>query len=513
MNLTTRTIHGIRWSVTSQVVRLFIQFGITAILARLLVPDDFGLVAMVVVFANFAVIFRDIGLASAVVQRERLTEEHLSSGFWLCILVGLFLALALSLSAPIISRFYGDARLQPITIALAFTFFISSFGIVQTALLTRELNFKALAIIEILGIVISGVVAVFLAFLRFGVWSLVWRQIVASIVTVVLLWSVSKWRPKFVFSWKRLSELLGFGLNLTGFNFVNYFNRNLDNLLIGKFLGSLPLGFYNLAYRLLLFPLGNISSVIGKVMFPSLSAIQSDKARVRLAYQKGTRYIAVVTFPLMVGLVILAPQFVRVVFGPQWDRSIFLVRVLASVGIWQSVSSTVGWIYLSQGRTDVLLKWGLFSVCVYATSFTIGLRWNVEGVAVAYAVTALLLTYPGLAIPFRFIDLHVAHFVRQFGSIFSAAVGMSGIVLALRIVLKDAAGISDWMTLVVSVTVGVASYTGLLLVLDRKMCQEIFQLLRHLRPVAPEVATALVVSGVSSKMEEHENMARRVHKE
>ena len=152
-------------------------------------------------------------------------------------------------------------------------------------------------------------------------------------------------------------------------------------------------------------------------------------------------------------------------------------------------------------------------MCVYATAFVVGLRWDVEGVTVAYAVASLLLVYPNFAIPFRFIDLRFGYFAKQFGSIFSAAVGMSGIVLALRIVLKDAAGISDWMTLVVSVTVGVASYTGLLLVLDRKTCHEIFQLLRQLKPFAPEVATALVVSGVTSKMEEHENMARRVHKE
>ncbi len=317
INLTTKTVQGVGWTGTSRIIRLLLQLGITALLARLLTPNDFGLLAMVFVFTNLVMIFRDFGLTAALIQRKGLTEEHLSSSFWINVLTGLLLALLLVVLAPAIAYFYGEDRLTTIIMVLASTFFISSFGIVQVALFTKELNFKPLAIVEILAVAISGIAAVVLAFSGFGVWSLVWYQVISSFVTVFFLWNFSSWRPKLLFRWQRVKELLGFGLNLTGFNLVNYFGRNLDNLLIGKFLGVNPLGFYNLAYRLLLFPLQNISSVTGRVMFPSFSAIQDDKSKVRYAYIKTTRYIATVTFPLMVGFLVVAPQFVIVIFGPQ----------------------------------------------------------------------------------------------------------------------------------------------------------------------------------------------------
>ncbi|MBA7617844.1 Teichuronic acid biosynthesis protein TuaB [subsurface metagenome] len=487
MNLKTKTIQGVGWSGISQIARLLIQFGITAILARLLTPNDFGLLAMVVVFTNFVMIFRDFGLTAALIQRKEIIEEHLSSCFWINILVGFLLTLVFVVLAPFISRFYSKVGLNRIIMILASTFFISSFGIVQGALFTKKMNFKPLAIIEISAVTISGAIAIVLAFSGFGVWSLVWQQIVSNLVRVFFLWIFSSWKPKFVFRWYRAKELLGFGLNLTGFNFVNYFNRNLDNLLIGRFLGSAPLGFYNLAYRLLLFPLNNISSVIGIVMFPGLSMIQDDKNKVCYIYIKATRYIAVITFPLMMGILVVAPQFIIVIFGLQWERSIFLVQILALVGLWQSIGSTVGWIYQSQGRTDILFKWGLFSVTIITIAFIIGLRWDVEGITIAYAFAAFLLMYPNFAIPFKLINLKVSFFVKQFKSIFLATIGMGGIVFILRYYMENTLGENDLFILIATVITGVISYAGLLFVLDKSLYHEVFQLLKQLilKPTSP----------------------------
>jgi PST family polysaccharide transporter len=365
---------------------------------------------------------------------------------------------------------------------LASTFFISSFGIVQTALFTKELKFKPLAIIEISAVAISGMIAVVLASSGFGVWSLVWQQIIFSFVMAILLWSFSSWKPKFLFRWQPVKQLFGFGLNLTGFNFVNYFNRNLDNLLIGKFLGSTSLGFYNLAYRLLLFPLGNISSVIGRVMFPSLSAIQDDKSKVRHNYIKATRYIAVVAFPIMIGLLVVAPQFIRVIFGSQWERSIFLVQVLALVGLVQSILTTVGWVYNSQGRTDIQLRWGIFATCVVTIAFLIGLFWDIQGVVIAYAIAQLLLLYPALAIPFKLIQLRVTEFFKQFKSIFLATMGMGAITfifrffLSLRTVLRT----NELLILMSTVIAGIISYAVLLFMLDKSLYKEILQLIKQI---------------------------------
>ena len=487
LNLREKTVKGVGWSGISQIVRLIIQFGVTAILARLLTPNDFGLLAMVVVFTNFVMIFRDFGLTAAIIQRKELTEEHLSSCFWINILVGLLLTLILVFLAPLISHFYSEPRLIRIIMILASIFFISSFGVIQIALFMKEMNFKSLAIVEILSVVISGTMAIVLAFSGFGVWSLVYQQIVSNLVRVFFLWIFSSWKPKLIFRWLRVKELLGFGFNLIGFNFVNYFNRNLDNLLIGKFLGSTPLGFYNLAYRLLLFPLGNISSVIGRVMFPGLSMIQDDKSKVCSAYIKATRYIAVITFPLMIGLFVVAPQFIIVIFGFQWERSIFLLQILAIVSLMQSIGSTVGWIYQSQGRTDILFKWGLFSVTIITIAFVIGLRGNVEGVTIAYAIAMLILAYPSFAIPFKLINLKVSFFVKQFRSIFLAAIGMGSIVFILRYYMETILSEDDLVILIATVIVGMISYTSLLFLLDRNLYKEIFQLFKQLKlkPTSP----------------------------
>ncbi|TEU00933.1 MAG: MOP flippase family protein [Candidatus Stahlbacteria bacterium] len=487
MNLTTKTVQGVGWSGISRITRLLLQLGMTALLARLLTPNDFGLLAMVVVFTNLVMVFRDFGLTAALIQRKGLAEEHLSSGFWVNVLVGLLLTLLLVALAPAIAYFYGEDRLTLIIMVLASTFFMSSFGIVQTALLTKELNFKPLAIIEISAVAISGTVAIVLAFAGFGVWSLVWQQVISSFVTVIFLWTFSSWRPKLLFRWQRVKELLSFGLNLTGFNFVNYFNRNLDNLLIGKFLGSAPLGFYNLTYQLLLFPLSNISHVAGRVMFPSFSTIQDDKSKVRHSYIRATRYIATVTFPMMIGLLVVAPQFIRVIFGSQWERSIFLVQILALVGLMQSISTLNGTIYQSQGRTDIQFHVGIIFAIIVALFFIIGLHWDVEGVTVAYAIATLLLTYPCFAIPFKLINLKFSYFIKQFNSLFLATVAMGAIVFAFRIFLETTSETSDLVTLISTVVVGIASYTGLLFILDRNLYREVFQLLRQLKPPTQEI--------------------------
>jgi PST family polysaccharide transporter len=209
-------------------------------------------------------------------------------------------------------------------------------------------------------------------------------------------------------------------------------------------------------------------------MFPSLSAIQDDKSSVRYIYIKATRYIAAVTFPLMMGLLVVAPQFIMVVFGPQWERSILLVQILTLVGLMHSIGTTVGWIYQSQGRTDIMFRWGIFSVAVIAIAFVLGLRGDVEGVTIAYAIATLFLAYPSFAIPFKLINLKFSYFIKQFRSIILATIGLGGITFALRLFMETSLGASDLVILIVTAVVGAVSYAGLLFVLDKNLYLEVF---------------------------------------
>ncbi|MHB8895522.1 MAG: MOP flippase family protein [Candidatus Geothermincolia bacterium] len=481
MSLRKKTITGVSWTIVSQISRLVITITVTAILARLLDPKDFGLIAMVAVFTGFFTVVNELGLSSAIIQKRDVTEEDLSSAFWVNLFEGLGITLVLALLAPLIAGFYARSVLKPIVMVLSMIFVISSAGMIQAGLFSKRMNFKTLAICEITASVLGGVTAVTMAVAGFGVWSIVSQVLVQVSVLATLLFVLSSWKPKLILKWKPIRGLLGYGLPLLGFNFVNYFSRNLDNLLIGKYLGASQLGYYDVAYKSLLFPMQNVSQVIGRVMFPALSHLEDDKARVRSAYIKATRYIAILTFPLMAGVAVLAPQLVRVLLGPKWARAIFLIEVLAAIGGLQSIYTTIGWIYLSQGRTGILFLFGVASATIYAGAFIVGLHWNVEGVAVAYAIAFVLVLYPSLAIPFRFIDMKFWHYARQFLTIAVATLCMLAVVLGLRLLLEKVVHAGDLPILVAGIIVGAACYIGILTLIDRELLQGLLQVFRDLR--------------------------------
>jgi PST family polysaccharide transporter len=224
-----------------------------------------------------------------------------------------------------------------------------------------------------------------------------------------LLWNASHWRPQWIFEWAEVKTVSSYSLNLTGYSIFNYFIRNADNLLIGRYLGAQELGYYHLAYRILWYPLGTISGVIGRVMFPTYAQIQEDDARFRRAYLKVARSIALLTFPMMLGLLVLAEPFILTMFGTQWSPVILLVMILAPVGLVQAIGTTVGAIYLAKGRTDWMFKWGIGTGILAMTAFVIGLQWGIIGVATAYAIVSILiLAYPNFSIPFKLIHLRVS---------------------------------------------------------------------------------------------------------
>ena len=221
-----------------------------------------------------------------------------------------------------------------------------------------------------------------------------WYTVLSSVFTAVLTLIYARWVPHFLLGLQHMKGLLGFGANLTGFSFVTYFAQNMDNLLVGRFLGSTALGFYNLAYNLLVLPVSSISDVVGSVMFPALSIIQHDKQLVRDAYVTANRYIAAVSFPLMIWVLVAAPQLIRVVYGPKWISVIPLIQIFALAGIEQSIGTNVWWIFTSQGRTDVMFKLSIFTTVVVVISFVVGLRGGVEGVVVAYTIAIYLNSLP-----------------------------------------------------------------------------------------------------------------------
>ncbi len=470
MDIKTKAVKGVGWMALSQITQMVLQFVIIAILAHLLTPSDFGLIAMIVVFTNFASLFSNLGLTYAIIQKKDASALLLSSTFWVNLGVGLLLTVAFAAFSPLIAAFYEQSALIPLIAVLSLTFLISSLGGIQSALFAKELNFRILAIINMCSLAAGGLAAIILAFDGFGVWALVWFTLTITIIKTALLCVCSKWRPSLTFSWSEERKIIKYGLNLTGFNFVHYFARNLDNLLIGRFLGSAPLGFYDRAYQLMLFPLTNISAVLGQVAFPSLSIIQHDKKRVREAYIEATRLIAAITFPLATGLLVLARPFILTVFGPQWTTSILLVQVLSVASLIQSVETTVGWIYLSQARTDVMFRIGVLGMVVVAISFFVGLKLGgLLGLTISYTVATYLIAYVDLSIAFRQINLRVSYFFKKLQLIIIATFLFGSATFIIRILLDEVAGANNLFVLAVASTLGVFIYYMLLRALDKQV--------------------------------------------
>lgn len=473
-SLQKSAVSGVKWSSISQVGRQGMQLLTTVILARLLSPSDFGLVGMAMVVIGFVTIFKDLGTSAALIQRKELSEELLSGIFWVNVTFGLLATVVLALIAPVAANFYHEPRIIPILGLLSLTFFISGLSILQQAILEREMAFDKLAKVELFAIASGSVVGIGTALLGAGVWSLVYQTIVVAVVTTILLWISSKWRPKIIFHWAEVKSISSYSLNLTGFQTFNYFSRNADYLLIGRYLGTQDLGYYTLAYRIMLYPLQSISSVLGRVMFPVFSQMQVDDERFRRAYLKVTGTIALVTLPMMLGLWVIAEPFVITVFGMQWKPVITLLIVLAPVGMVQSIGSTVGTIYQAKGRTDWMFRWGVAAGILVVIAFVIGLQWGIIGVALAYTVTSLILTYPNFAIPFKLINLPMKHLWQALWRPFLCSLIMLMILFGLKTVLPE--NLSNGMELGISVFIGVITYLFISWIINRVQIRQILEI-------------------------------------
>jgi len=444
-------------------------------LARMLTPRFFGLFGLISVFAGFAALFTEMGFGAALIQKKNISNLHLSSVFWLNCICGATLMILFILMAPLIAWFYDEPSLLLLSWGISLSFFISSFGIVHLSLLTRDLDFKTIALARIISSATAGVLAIVMAYCGLGVWSFVGQYLVMALVLAVLLWHFSDWRPERTFSWRAIRDLSSFSLNFMGTQTFNYWVRNLDKLLIGRFWGAEQLGVYSMAYRFLLFPVSNFAAVIANVLFPALSKIQNDKERVKDIYLKVTRSIAIITFPMMLGLLAVSENLVTGVFGEKWTGMIGVLRVFCILGLVQSVTAISGSFYLSQGRADMQFKVGIVLRLVIISGIVIGLKWGILGVAIGYAIMSFACLYPAVYFSGGLVGLTFSEFVYNLSGIFGTTLIMTVFVSGLSFVMPE-----KWpplLCLLIQVPAGVGVYVGLVRILHLKAYQEIMEII------------------------------------
>ena len=413
-DLKGRSVRGGAVTIAAQGVRFVLKMGSTVVLARLLTPQDFGLIAMVTAVTGFVVMFKDMGLSMATVQRAEVNHGQISTLFWINVVLSIGVMLVIAALAPAIAWFYGEPRLTWITLALASAFIFGGLTVQHQALLRRQMRFRTLALIGIIGMAAGIVAAIVAAWYGAGYWALVIGQLATAVAGAIAVWVACGWRPGLPVRRSGIREMLAFGGNLTGFNFLNYFTRNADNLLIGKFWGSGQLGLYSKAYSLLLFPIRQITWPIAAVAIPSLSRLQNDPEQYRRYYYRAINTIAFITMPLVAMLAALSDEIIKIVLGNQWTDAAIIFKVLAFAAFFQPIWSALGWIFVSLGQTKRMMRWGLAMVPLIVLSFVIGLPWGALGVATSYTVCYLsLILVPSFWYAFRYSPVNLTGLFRS----------------------------------------------------------------------------------------------------
>jgi len=393
-NLKRRTISGGAVTVSAQAAKFVLNLASTVILARLLTPRDFGLVAMVTVVTGFLAMFRHAGLAIPTVQREQITHAQVSNLFWINLGVSGLCALTLAALAPTMAWFYRDSRITYITLVLSTTFLIGGFRVQHLALLKRQMRFKAIALIEV-GSMAAGVfVGVIMALLHYRYWSLVGLSLATEIAAFLLTGSVSRWKPQLPTRGSGIGPLVAFGAHQTAGNFIFSLARGCDNLLIGRAYGAAAVGLYSRGAALVTRPMEQFLLPIDAVFLPTLSRLQSQPERYRSTFLRLYEAIAISVFFLSSLLLTLSYPLTLVLLGHKWENAAAIFAGFTFTAIQLPLSSAANWLLTSQGRGRDIFRVTSINAVLTLASFVVGLPFGPVGVAIAFSAIGLLIRMP-----------------------------------------------------------------------------------------------------------------------
>jgi O-antigen/teichoic acid export membrane protein len=475
-----KTAWGFIWNFLAYFLGKIVVLITTAILARLLAKSDFGLVAVALVAINYLSVLKDLGLGVALIQRKGSVDEAANTVFTINLFLGLALSAIVIPLAPFVADYFHDPQVVPVLRWMGISFIINALGSVHTNWLVRDLDYRRKLVPELGGALAKGVISIGLAYLGYGVWSLVFGQIAGAIASVVLVWIVLPWRPRLTLDRGLAGSLMKFGVSVTLIDIITQITDNLDYVIVGRFFGLVPLSIYTLAYRLPeMLLIGNLW-VMGGVVFPAFSSLQDHPAELRRGFLASVRIVQLFAVPICLGLLIAAEPIVRVVFGDRWLDAIPILRVLALYAWVYSLGYHVGGLYKAIGRPDILLRLSLLTLAIIIPSLLIGARFGLIGVAAGHLVAALIRRAISLGIATRLVNVSLMEIFRELRSSFLGALVMAPVVLAVYYL---AASFNPFLQLALIVLSGAISY---LLILWGVEKENLIRLLRLVKiPGAP----------------------------
>ncbi len=492
-DIRSRVLRGLVWVAGAQVGLHVTRAVVAVIIARLLTPEEYGLAALAIIFSSLVMVFSDLALGAALIQRKTLTEKDKNTAFWITLGSGVaFTILGVLLAGPI-AALYGEPEAKPLLVALSASFFVSAAGATQLTLMMRVMDFRRSELLGLAGSVGGAICGVVLAARGAGAWAIVMQQIAATALTTALVWWRSDWYPRFMFSRASLRDLGGFSIYMLGQRIVYYLQVNGDRFLIGRYLGTTALGTYAVAYNTMLVPASKIGGPLQRVFSPAFSRIQDDPERIAAAWARVVRVIGLVALPSLGGLVIVAPDFVPVVLGSQWKEAVPVVQILAWVGIVQAVQALNYDVLMARDRTRTMFRFSLVLTACHLVAFGVGLQWGVVGVSVGYAISTTLVEPFQTLLAARCLGVSPMVFVRALSGVFQATLAMCAVVLAARMGLENG-GVDQTVRLLACIGVGALVFVPLCLWRVPELAGEARALPRRGQAQAPRVVAAPVTA-------------------
>ncbi len=460
-----KSVHGIFWNYASFGLGKALIFVTTAVLARLLTPDDFGIVAFATLAVSYLSILKDLGLGAALIQRRQDVEETANTVFTLNLLLGASLTLTAMAIAPLLAVFFREPLIIPVLRWLSFTFVLNALGSIHVVRLQRELEFRRKLIPDLGRSIFKGAVSIGLALAGLGVWSLVIGQLAGVLAGIILAWVVFPWRPRLSFNTKLATGLLRYGLSVVGVDAMTIATDNLDYLIIGRVFGNTALGIYTLAFRLPELLVLNPLWVMAGAIFPAFATVQDQPETLRRGFLSTVRFVEILSVPLSLGLMLVADPLVRVAFGEQWLTAIPVVRILALFVLARSIGFNAGDVYKAIGRPDILVKLELLNMAVLVPALWLGSYFGLVGVAVGHLVASLVRMVADLVVAARFIEVTLKDILLQLKPSFSGGLAL---ILLTWPSLYLTANALPLIRLVIAIIAGAAGYLGVLWLLERE---------------------------------------------
>jgi O-antigen/teichoic acid export membrane protein len=461
---------AVMWNYLSFASGKFLVLATTAVLARLLTPQEFGIVAFATVAVNWLGVLKDLGLGGAVIQRREDTEEAAQTAYVLNLGVSVLLTAGTFLAAPAVASFFREPLVVPILRVLSFTFLIQALGSIHLVLLRRNLDFRRKLVPDIGQAVVKGIASIAFALAGFGVWSLVWGSLIGALASSLLAWVVIPWKPRFRMHRRLVRPLMRFGMPLLVTDIEAGIWSNLDYLIVGRLLGDTALGVYTLAYRLPEMLILSVWRVLGAAIFPFFASIQQLPDLLRKGFLATIRYSQIVVVPLCVGLFITAGPAVEVLFGEQWRGAIPVLRLLAVFALVGSIGVNIGDVYKAIGRPDILAKLAFLELVLLTPALILGARHGLIGVGAAHAVVAAIDTTIRLTVARRFVNVTFRDIGRQLLPSLKAGAALAAVAAGA---LWAASPAGPAASLAAAVVTGAAAYGAVLYRVDREAVRQL----------------------------------------